>query len=68
MPISEAQRKSNAKHDAANFEYFTVKARKGTREIIKAFAAAQGESLNGFINRAITELMERESAEEQKRE
>lgn len=33
---------------------------KSRKEIIKAHAAAHGESVNGFINRAINEAMERE--------
>ena len=65
MPVSEAQRKSNAKHDAANFEYFTVKAKKGTREALKAYAATVGESLNGFINRVLHEAMKRDTDGEQ---
>ena len=32
------------------------------REVIKAHAEARGESVNGFINRAIDEAMERDSA------
>lgn len=35
---------------------------KGQKETIKAHAEAQGESLNAFINRAITEAMERDGA------
>ena len=35
---------------------------KGQKESIKAHAEAQGESLNAFINRAITETMERDGA------
>ncbi len=37
---------------------------KGKKEQIKAFAEQQGESLNGFINRAIDEAIERESGGE----
>lgn len=33
---------------------------KGKKEKVQALAASGGESLNGFINRAISELMERE--------
>ena len=33
---------------------------KGQKAIIKAHADAHGESLNGFINRAIKETMERD--------
>lgn len=35
---------------------------KGQKETIKAHAEARGESLNAFINRAITETMERDGA------
>lgn len=34
---------------------------KGRKEIIKAHAEAHSESMNGFINRAIQETMERDS-------
>ena len=37
---------------------------KGQKEVIQAHAEAQGESLNAFINRAITETMERDSSGE----
>ena len=33
---------------------------KGKKDTIKAHAEAQGESVNGFINRAIDEAMERD--------
>ena len=35
---------------------------KGRKEELKAHAAAQGESVNDFINRAITEAIERDNA------
>ena len=35
---------------------------KGQKETVKAHAETQGESLNAFINRAITETMERDTA------
>lgn len=35
---------------------------KGQKDLIQAHAEAQGESTNGFINRAISETMERDSA------
>ncbi|MGM9578755.1 MAG: hypothetical protein ACI3VS_05155 [Evtepia sp.] len=36
---------------------------KGQKDTIQAHAAARGESVNGFINRAISETIEREQAE-----
>lgn len=35
---------------------------KGRKDIIKNHAEVRGESLNSFINRAITETMERDGA------
>ena len=56
---SDAQRKAVAKYNSANYDKILVTVKKGRREAIKAHAAAHGESLNGFINRAIEETMER---------
>ena len=36
---------------------------KGRKEELRAHADARGESLNGFINRAIEETVERDNAE-----
>lgn len=35
---------------------------KGRKEEVKTHAEARGESVNGFINRAISETMERDKA------
>ena len=60
--ISEAQRRAVAKYNAANYDRVELRLDKGQKELVKAHAEAQGESLNGFINRAITENMERDNA------
>lgn len=44
-----------------NKERINLIVNKGQKDIIKAHAEAQGESLNAFINRAISETMERDS-------
>lgn len=41
---------------------------KGKKDTIQAHAAARGESVNGFINRAIDSQMERDGAEETEKE
>lgn len=38
---------------------------KGQKEAVKAHAAARSESVNAFINRAITETMERDNSGEE---
>lgn len=60
--ISEAQRRAVAKYNAANYDRVELRLDKGQKELVKVHAEAQGESLNGFINRAITETMERDNA------
>lgn len=60
MPISEAQRKAVAKYNAANYDRVELRLKKGQKDIIKAHAESRGESLNNFVNRAISETMERD--------
>jgi predicted HicB family RNase H-like nuclease len=53
MSVSEAQKRANAKHDSAYYEYITFKARKGARARIVQAAQTQGVSTNGFIRAAV---------------
>ena len=59
---TEAQKKSAKKWDAANLDRVSIAMPKGQKDTIKAHAEARGESVNGFINRAIDETMERDNA------
>ena len=61
LAISESQRKAVAKYNAANYERIELRVEKGQKETIKAHAEAQGESLNGFINRAILTVIEQDN-------
>lgn len=60
MAISDSQRKAVAKYNAANYDRIELRVDKGRKDIIKAHAESKGESVNGFINRAIEEAMERD--------
>lgn len=44
-----------------NIDRINLTVPKGKKDTIKAHAEAHSESVNGFINRAITETMERDS-------
>lgn len=57
---TEAQKRSAKKWDAANLDRLSIAAPKGRKDVVKAHAEARGESVNGFINRAIDETMERD--------
>ncbi len=61
MPASKAQQKAVSRYMKENYDVYQVRMPKGRKETIKAHAEAQGESVNGFINRAITEAMERDT-------
>lgn len=60
MPASKAQQKAVAKYMKENYDVYQMRMPKGKKDIIRAHAEAHGESLNGFVNRAIDETMERD--------
>ena len=50
---SDAQKEATARYNKKAYDRIDVVVPKGQREIIKAFAASQGKSLNRFICDAI---------------
>lgn len=60
---TDARKEGNRKWDAANLDRISIAMPKGMKEKIKAHAESKGESVNGFINRAISETVERDNAE-----
>ncbi len=57
-PATRAKNKYNAKA----YDRIALQVYKGERDKLRAHAEARGESLNGFINRAIRETLERDNA------
>ena len=47
---------------AKTYDRINLTVPKGKKEIVQAHAEARKESVNGFINRAISETMERDKA------
>lgn len=60
MSVSRAQQKATNKWIAKAYDRINLTVPKGKKETIQAHAAAQGESVNAFIGRAIAETMERD--------
>lgn len=59
-PASKAQQKAVNKYMQENYDRVSLMMPKGKKDVVKAQAAKNGESLNGYINRAIDEAMERD--------
>lgn len=57
---TEARRRANEKYNAKTYEEIKVRVHKGQKDIIKAHAEKNGESVNGFVTRAIDETMQRD--------
>lgn len=62
MPTTKAQQKAVNKYMSLNYDRINLTVDKGQKEIIKAHADERGESVNGFIKRAIDEAIERDNA------
>lgn len=60
MAVSKAQQKSVHKYVKNNYDRIDLTVPKGKKAKMKNHAENQGESLNGFVNRAINETMERD--------
>ena len=58
---TDAQKRSAKKWDAANLDRVSIAMPKGKKDMIKTHAGTRNESINGFINRAIDEAIERDS-------
>lgn len=54
----KASTRAKNKYNAENYERISLVVPKGKKEAIKNHAESQGESLNGFISRAIDETMQ----------
>ena len=57
------ERKAKWQNDyiARTYDRVNLTMPKGQKEKVQAHAESRGESVNGFINRAITEAMERDN-------
>jgi len=62
MAVSKAQQKAVAKYEAKAYDKVLLRLPKGRLDEIKDHTTAHGESVNGFIGRAISETMERDGS------
>lgn len=63
LAVSKAQQKATMKYMKNNYDRIELKVPKGKKEALQVHAQTKGESLNGFVNRAIDEAVERDTKE-----
>lgn len=61
---TKAQQKAVQKYVKNKYDKILVTVPKGHRDVVKTHAETHGESVNGFINRAIKETIERDKGAE----
>jgi uncharacterized protein (DUF1778 family) len=62
--VGKASTKAQNKYIAKTYDRINLTVPKGQKEVIQAHAQERGESVNGFISRAIQEQMDRDKAKE----
>ncbi len=61
MAVSKANQRAVNKYKKNNYDRIEITVSKGQRAVFHAHASSCGESVNGFIGRAISETMARDS-------
>lgn len=63
MATKEARQRATAKYEAKKYDKTLLRLEKGRLDEVKAHAVQHGESLNGFVTRAIDETIKRDKKE-----
>lgn len=64
MPLTEKQKQQRINYAKEKLKRVPLDLQKTKYELVKFHAENRGESVNGFIKRAIDETMERDNAED----
>lgn len=64
MALSKAHQKASRKYNEKAYDRIELKVPKGKKADLQAHAANRDESLNGFVNRAINETLERDTTKD----
>ena len=62
MAVSKAQQRAVNKYVKEKYDRINITMPKGRKEQIQAAAEARGESVNGFINRLISDALDAENS------
>ena len=62
--MANSHTKAVNNYNAANYDSLRIVVPKGQKEKIKAHAEKRGESINGFVGRAINETLQRDEKDD----
>lgn len=60
MPVSDSKKKANEKYTRNHYDELKMRVPKGKKAEIQEHAENRGESLNGFLNRAVNNQMQKD--------
>lgn len=60
---TQAQNKATQKYIKNNYDEFKIRLDKGKKDLIKSYAEATDESLNGYIKKAVSNRIETETGD-----
>ena len=64
MATTKAQQQATAKYKKKAYDRLEIIVQKGKKADLQAYVESRGESLTGFVNRAIDETIERDNGSE----
>ncbi len=64
MTAGNSQTRAKNKYNAKNYDSLRIIVQKGKRDILKAIAEQQGESLNGYTKKALQAKIKADTGEE----
>lgn len=62
MKVGKTSSAVKERYNAKTYDDIRLRVSKGQKEVIKAHAAARGQSVNGYIVEAVNEKIERDGA------
>lgn len=62
--MGKTSSKVKDRYNAKAYEQLMLRVKRGKKDIIKTHATEHGESVNGFVNRAIDETIKRDTGED----
>mgnify|MGYP001853397340 FL=1 len=64
LALSEARKRANAKYNAKAYEQVPFRVKRGQKQVLKDIAEEYGESLNGYIKKAVQAKIKSDTGEE----